>query len=534
MSEKKEKAQLNRAPVVVILGHVDHGKTTILDKIRQANVAEGEIGGITQKISVFTVDTDGEGQKNITFIDTPGHEAFDLMRSRGGNIADVALLIVAADDSVMPQTKESIEIINRSKAKPIIVINKCDLPDIDIPKIKRDLANNGMIPEDMGGKVPVVQVSGKTGKGIDELLETINVVIEIEGLQQREPLPDSIIGRGVVLESVKDPSKGYVSSAVVLQGDINRGDLIVYKTAGKIQCERIKGFIAEDKKNIEALKSGYGGKIIGLSGILDLGSDVLTIDPKVKKDYEKMYKDFDKVVLAEVAAANPEAETGEEVSQNDLLAQFFGASAGEQPGQNKKKTLNIILKSSSEGSLEAIVKSLARIKSEEVTLVTISKEVGDISQKDIDMAAASKAIVLGFEVHKEAGITDIAAKRKVLVRSYDIIYKLIEELQETVEMLEGGQEIEEEIGNADVKQIFTLSNGTKVIGCRVAKGYLKRGEKCYIVRGDDIVSKGKILSMKHQKSEINESKVGDDCGLIIEPTPEVQEGDKVYCFKVIK
>jgi translation initiation factor IF-2 len=257
-----------RTPIVAILGHVDHGKTTILDKIRSASVVDGEAGGITQKISVFTVNM--ESNRQITFIDTPGHEAFDLMRTRGGSVADVVLLIVAGNDGVMPQTKESIEIIKRSSARPIIVINKCDLPDVNIDKIKREISVLGLIPDDLGGNIPVVKVSGKTGLGISDLLETINLVVDVEGLPDKGGLTENASGRGVVLESVKDKSKGNVSSFVVLKGNFNKGDLVVYQSGKEIITEKVKGFVTEDGTVLDTLSEGQGAKIIGISGNVKL------------------------------------------------------------------------------------------------------------------------------------------------------------------------------------------------------------------------------------------------------------------------
>ena len=529
MSESKVKENNTfRPPVVAILGHVNHGKTTILDNIRKTNVQSCEVGGITQKISVFTVNLDLTGCNKITFVDTPGHEAFDLMRVRGGNVADIVLLIVAANDGVMPQTKESIDIINRSTAKPIIVINKIDMPGIDIAKIKRDLANNGLSSEDMGGKVPVVEVSGKTGKGIKELLDMIKLVVEVEGLQKRSPLADSINGSGMVLESIKDKSQGFVSTVVMLQGSAKKGDLLVYQSGGKIVTDRIKGFISEESCNLETLEDGCGGKVIGLSSMIDLGSTIITVSVDNKCNAQGLYKSTVKCIEEETC----DFKESSDVSKEDMLADFFGT--GNADGV-EKKNLNIILASSSEGSLEAIKKSIAAIESEQVSINIKKAKVGDINNSDIELAKIQKSIILGFEVSMECGVHDSASKNKVLVRTYDIIYKLIDEIKDTVDMLESGQEIEEELGNAEIRQIFVLSNGSKVFGCRVKSGYIKRGERIYIVRGDDIIAKGKVISMKHEKTEVNQAKVGDDFGAIIDPVPtNAIEGDKLFCFTVSK
>jgi len=517
---------MSRTPIVTILGHVDHGKTTILDQIRKANVATCEAGGITQKISVFTVDPDCTGKNNLTFIDTPGHEAFDLMRTRGGSVADIVLLIVAVNDGVMPQTKESIEIIKAGTAKPIVVFNKCDLAGTDIEKIKRELSANGMQLESMGGKIPSVEVSGKTGKGIKELLDMINIVIEVEGLPERSPLSEGVRGQAVVLESYKDKFKGFISALVVTKGVAQKGDYALFDQDGKVGCEKIKSFETEDCKQIDELTEGNGAKVIGISTLLKLGTAVAFIDESQKKNSDKLYK------CAVEEECEDIVEDAEEKTDADMFVQFFNQS---QPKDEGKKKLNVIIKASTEGSLEAISKSLEKIESEDVVLNINLQEVGDITQKDIDHAEITKSIILGFEVKIESGVKDLADKKKVIIRTYGIIYELVNEVTDTIEMLESGGEVEEELGTAEVKAIFILSNGSKVVGCRVREGIIKRGERCYITRGDDILAKGKIISMRHQKDEVNEAKVNDDCGLTIEPKLEVEvkEGDMVHCFRVV-
>ena len=385
-----------RVPIVTILGHVDHGKTTILDNIRNANVQSCEAGGITQKVSVFTISA--KDNKKVTFIDTPGHEAFDLMRSRGGSVADIVLLIVAADDGVKPQTKESIDIINNSSAKPIVVINKCDLPDISLEKVKRDITNNGMQVEGMGGEIPVVEVSGKTGKGLDELLELILLVSEVEGLQNREELPECVVGKGFVLESIKDKSKGNVSSLVLTQGRICQGDWFGYKIEDEIHFEKAKGIIAEEGENLCVLGCGCGGKVMGVSNLLELGTEIYVLE---KKDEKKLKDLFKKIEKEEEAA-----EEGE-ISFDDL---FFA---------NEKKEgeefLEVIVKSSSEGSLEALKASLEKIEEDGYKVKIISSGVGSVTLQDVEMASVSKAIVLGFEVGFEKGVMDLARKNRILV-----------------------------------------------------------------------------------------------------------------------
>lgn len=500
-----------RVPIVTILGHVDHGKTTILDNIRKSNVQSCEAGGITQRVSVFTVTV--KGDKKITFIDTPGHEAFDLMRSRGGSIADIVLLIVAADDGVQPQTKESIEIIKRSTAKPIVVINKVDLPDVDIPKVKRDIVNNGLQIEGLGGNIPVIEVSGKTGKGIPELLDLILLVAEVEGLQEREVLPKGVLGKAFVLESIKDQSKGNVSSLALIQGGICEGNLFGYRIGNQYFIEKVKGVIAEGGENICLLSTGCGGKILGVSNLLELGTEVFVLEEKNEKLLESLYKTV----------------STEPIMEEESLDDFFGDQQS-----TKDKFFNVIVKSSSEGSLEALKNSLKKIEEDGYSAKIIQSGVGNITLQDVEMGSVSKAIVLGFEVGVENGVKEYAKKNKVLVRTYDIIYKLLEEVNDVVSMMSLPKEAEEEIGKAVVKEIFVLSNGTKVFGSRVESGIMKRDCRCDVVRKDEIIGSGKIKSLRINKDIVTEAKAGFDCGIQLDVDIEIKEGDEIYCFKVIK
>ncbi len=513
MSKKSQNTtqESMRVPIVTILGHVDHGKTTILDNIRKSNVQGCEVGGITQRVSVFTVCVKGENR--ITFIDTPGHEAFDLMRSRGGSIADIVLLIVAADDGVQPQTKESIDIINRSTAKPIVVINKCDLPDVDIAKIKRELVSNGMQVEGLGGSVPVIEVSGKTGKGIPELLDLILLVAEVEGLQEREKLPQGVLGKAFVLESVKDQSKGNVSSMALISGQICEGDLFGYRIGKEYFIEKVKGVIAEDNSDLCLLGGGCGGKILGISNSLELGTEVFVLEKNDEKFLRSLYKEV----------------STESITEEEALDDFFG----DQQATNDK-FFNVIVKSSSEGSLEALKKSLGKIEEDGYSAKIIKSGVGNITLQDVEMGSMSKAIVLGFEVGMESGVNEYAKNNKVLVRTYDIIYKLLEEVNDVVSLMSLPKEAEEEIGKSVVKTIFVLSNGTKVFGSRVVEGIMKRDCRCDVVRQDEILGSGKIKSLRINKDTVTEAKTGFDCGIQLDVDIDIREGDEIYCFKVVK
>jgi len=499
----------DRVPIVTILGHVDHGKTTILDNIRKSKVQECEVGGITQKVSVFTVDLDNG--KKITFVDTPGHEAFDLMRVRGGSIADIVLLVVAADDGVKPQTKESIEIIKNSSVKPIVVINKCDLPDINLDKVKRDVVNNGLQLEGYGGNIPVIEVSGKTGKGLNELLDLISLVSEVDGLREEIDLPEGIIAKAFVLESVKDKFKGNISSVALIQGDMCQGSWFGYKAGEEFVLEKIKGMITEEGQNLCDLNCGCGGKIIGLSTLLELGTEVYILKEKNEKLLRSLFEKKEKSLV------------DEEVDLND----FFSSSKQEEGGH-----LNAIVKSSSEGSLEAIKNSLAKIDEDGFKVNIVKSGVGSITLKDAEMAELSKSILLGFEVTIEKGVIDYAKKKRILVKTYDIIYKLLEEVKEAVTIMSLPAESEEEIGSATVKTIFTLSDGTSILGSKVDKGFLKKDCKVYVVRKDEIVGESKIKTLRINKETVTEVKLGFECGIQLNDKIEVKEGDQVFCYKV--
>ncbi len=514
---KKDKTSVqSRIPIVTILGHVDHGKTTILDYIRKTNVQSCEAGGITQKISVFTVAIDNDPSKRITFIDTPGHEAFDLMRVRGGSIADIVLLVVAANDGVKPQTVESIDIIKHSSAKPIVVINKVDLPDVDIAKVKRDIVNEGLLLEGMGGDIPVVEVSGKTGKGIPELLDLITLVAEVEGLQDRGKLPEGVVAKAFVLESVRDKTRGNISSIVLVTGNLCKGSWLGYSKDGKVIVERIKGVISEDGENICDLQCGCGGKIIGISNLIPVGSEVYILEENQPKLIEPLLK-----------SKNIESETA--ITEDDIFNSIF-----DDQQDNKDTQLNVVIKCSSQGSLEALRHSLEKIKKDEYKVNIVSDGVGDISNKDIEMAKLSKAIVLGFDVGMDKSTEEFAKKNGVLVRTYQIIYKLLEEVEDALDMLSTPKQVEEEIGNGVIKMMFILSDGSKVLGCRVKEGILKRDCKCYVVRNDEIIGEGRIQSVRIGKEKVNEAKQGEDCGIILDTDIDCMEGDEVYCYKLSK
>ncbi len=526
MAEEKEK----QIPVISILGHVDHGKTTLLDYIRQARVQVKEAGGITQKISAFTVPLKKDTDKLVTFIDTPGHEAFNLMRLRGGSVADIVLLIVAADDGVKPQTVESMDIIKDSGVKPIVVITKVDIGKENVPKIKRDIANRGILVEGMGGDVPVVEVSGTTGEGVSDLLDMINLVIEVEGMKDKEELPKGVLGKAFVLETVKDKFRGNVVTLIVKEGNFTVGNLFAYKIDKEVYFEKIKAFFTEEDKNIEELEKGFGGRVIGISNPIELGAEVFCFEQKDESLAKELLIEGEKEIQEEEKSEDKAEETDPE-DEAKILESFFD----DEQDQEEEKEFKVLIKSSSEGSLEAIKKSIEKINVEGVNVRIIGSGIGNISIKDIELASVTKAIVLGFEVSFEKGVEDLAKKGRVFTKTYDIIYKLTEEIEEAVKSLIEPEDLEEEIGNAEVREVFELSNGTQVIGCKGTEGSVKKGTKAYIVRGDDIIGEGKIVSMKHGKNDIKEGTKGNEFGVVLaQAVPNVEVGDYLYCFAILK
>ncbi len=511
--KKDKNPKVNRPPVVTFLGHVDHGKTTILDKIRKTSVQESEVGGITQGISIYSVNYN---DKDITFVDTPGHEAFDLMRMRGGEVADIALLVVAAADGVKPQTKESIEIIKKSKTNCIVVLNKIDIKGVKLEKIKRQLSVEGISVESMGGDVPCLEVSGKTGKGIDDLLNMINLVVEVNGLDEK-PCPEGTSGYGVVLESTKDESMGMVTTVIVLSGAFKKGCYVSYEIG---KSDKIKGFLDSNGNPQGEIKAGYGGKLLGLSEILNAGDKIYCIE-NTKGDYSKLFQPVPE---------KPIVEKEEPKSEEDLLSALLGDSEEKSEDQS----LNVLVKSCSQGSLEAVLKSIDKMNKKEQLINVIKSGVGDITVSDIEYAKDSKAIIAGFSVGVDRASRDLAEKEKVIIRTYKVIYELLKELEEAGISLQSPEEEEEIVGTGTVKQVFVLSDGKKVIGTRVDSGEIKNGMRFRVIRGEDVITDSKIISMRCGKDKIDKAAKGIECGIIISKKGDFEEGDKVECYRIVK
>ena len=477
-----------RAPIVTILGHVDHGKTSLLDYIRKSNVVSKEHGGITQHIGAYQVI---HNDKLITFIDTPGHAAFEKMRSRGAKVADIAVLVVAVDDGIMPQTVEAIKHIQESKSAMIVVINKIDLPNIDfkvqMERIKKQLSDRGILIEEYGGEIPIVSLSAKTGEGVDKLLETILLVAELNELKG----DSSIAPTGVVIESSMDKFKGCLATLLIRNGTLKKGDQILI---GGIKG-KIKGMLDSAGKNVELADPSMPVEILGLEGVPAVGS----------------------VLGSEVA---------------DQVSQAV-KSLVEKLKEGESKTLKVIIKADKQGSLEAIEASLEKFNKGSITIQVISSGVSDISESDVKMAAVTHAIVVGFNVKVASIASKLAENEGVLIRTYNIIYELLEELEEVIEgMVKPGQ-IEESLGKAEIIAEFPFGKGERIAGSRVLEGVIAKGSRVRVIREGEIIGESKIKSLRKVKEEVQKVEKGSDCGIIFDPPLDFQIGDMVESFRVI-
>ena len=496
-----------RPPVVTVMGHVDHGKTSLLDAIRKTDVAAHESGGITQHIGASVVSLpDG---KTITFLDTPGHEAFTKMRARGANVTDIAILVVAADDGVMPQT---IEALNHAKAAqvPIIVaINKCDLPTANPDRVKKQLQEHGLSPESWGGDTITVDVSATTKKGIDTLLEMILLQAEIMELKASPKVP----AKGNVIEAQIEPGMGPTATVLVRKGTLRVGDGIV---CGPFWA-KIRALVGDKGQRLKEAPPSTPVKIVGLSGLPEAGLEfnVMKNDKEARALSDQRQVEARGAVVGQARGSRLE----------DLLTQFK---------EGEKKKLHIVLKADVQGSLEAIADSLGKLKSDKIELAIIHGAVGSITENDVLLASASGAVIIGFRVKPETGVTDAAKSEAVQIKLHTIIYELIEQVEESMEGLLEPESKEAVIGHAEVRKIFELSKGPPVAGCVVTDGRIARSARVRLLRRKAVQYEGRIASLKHFQDDVREVKAGAECGLRLENFPGIQEGDVLECYTVEK
>lgn len=482
-----------RSPVVAILGHVDHGKTTLLDYIRSSRIAAKEQGGITQKIGGYTAKTDIKGYpiSEITFIDTPGHEAFSQLRARGANVADIVLLIIDAKDSLMPQTIESISHIKQADVPCIVVLNKMDLPEAKPEKVKNDLLRHGIMVEGKGGTVPVVPISAKTGKGVPELLETILLLATDKGLSY-DPKAEL---EAYVIETKKN-RRGIGVSIVIKNGTLRVGD-VVY--AGTVKA-KIRSITDDMNAPLQEATASQACELLGFEVAPLVGSK---ITPKAEAE-----KPSDEPVQA------PEQKKA-------FTAQDFFATP-----QKEQKKLSIVVKTDSQGSLEA----LKAILSQNPNIEIILSGVGDVHKSDVFLAKTSKAIVIGFNTSIDQETKDIAKQEKVIIKSYTIIYELLEELEEVALLLQEKEQSEKNLkGEAKILATFTIE-GERIFGSKLSKGKFELGDMLEIHRNDNIIGKSKIVSLKIRAKKVNEVKKEQECGLILSPALDIRVGDVVKCI----
>ncbi|MCL4393196.1 translation initiation factor IF-2 [Patescibacteria group bacterium] len=499
MKDRKN-TENRRPPIITIMGHVDHGKTTLLDAIKGSTITATESGGITQHIKAFSTQ---HNNRKITFIDTPGHEFFSDMRKRGVLKSDIVLLVVAADDGVNTQTKEVINIIKEMNLKTIVVINKIDLPNANIQRVKNELTKEGILLEGFGGDITYSEISAKNKVGINELLDLILLEYDLKDITNSE-YNNSLI----ILESFKNESLGNTSLCIIEDGTLKVGYFLHtkdYEDLGKIRV--IKN---DDMENIKEASVSTPVYISGQNELLDIGDRIFFSKDKISK--KAKIKDLEKNMVNE--------QSIEEMLQNS---------------DNDKKTLSIIIKSDTKGSIEAIKNALLKINLDNVTIDIYKTGIGTITEEDLNTAKTTHSILLGFKVKVPAKITKEAQLHKVILINYDIIYELINDVVDAAESLIPPEFSETFIGSATIKAIFTLSNKSLVLGILVEEGQILKNNKCKIERNGEILYTGKISSIKRLKEEVNSVNSGTECGIIVTPNTEgIQTGDKVTCFKLEK
>ncbi|HEU5063408.1 MAG TPA: translation initiation factor IF-2 [Solirubrobacterales bacterium] len=500
-----EEDLVDRPPVVTIMGHVDHGKTSLLDAIRETEVAAGEAGGITQHIGAYQVHHD---EKTITFLDTPGHAAFTAMRARGAKVTDVVVVVVAADDGVMPQTKEAIDHARAADVPMLIAINKIDKEGANPEKVKGELASEGLSPEEWGGDTVFCEVSAKTHEGLDNLLDMILLVTELEELTANPNAPAS----GHVIESQLDPGRGPVVTVLVERGTLCVGDSLV---AGP-QWGRVRAMHDFTGQAVQEAVPGMPVEVLGFDGVADAGEFVQTVDGD--RQARQMAQERAHRLKTEALARRQ----GRKVSLDEVFARA-------QEGEIKE--LNIVLKADVAGSLEALQDELAKVPQERVAINIIHSQTGGINESDVMLASASDAIIIGFNVRPLLDAKRAAAREGVDVRTYSVIYKITEDLRNAMEGLLDAVEVEETIGEALVKQTFKASKVGRIAGCIVAEGKAARAASVRLIREGTVIWTGELGSLRRFKDNVQEVEEGQECGIVLDGYADVKEDDVLEFFQ---
>jgi translation initiation factor IF-2 len=495
---------VEKPPVVTVMGHVDHGKTSLLDRIRRANVQSGEAGGITQHIGAYQVESDG---RKVTFIDTPGHEAFTEMRARGARVTDVVVLVVAADDGIMPQTVEAIEHARAAGVPMVVALNKIDVPNANRDRVLGELSERELVPEVYGGDTVTVPVSAKTGEGIDELLENILVVAELEDLKANPKAPAS----GYVIEGERDPGRGPVATLLLSRGTLHKGDAVLAGTA----YGRVRAMLDYTGQRVKEARPGAPVEILGLSGVPEAGTRFEVLD------HERIARD--------------RAQQAEEKLRRQELAQGGSRRTLEELlGEGGTQDLNLVVKADVAGSVEALKEALARLSTDEVRVNIVRSGVGALTDSDVMLASASDGILLGFNVRPTTTAKQVAEREGVEIRTYDVIYKALEEIEAAMRGMLAPELEERETGTAEVRQTFRVPNVGVVAGCYVTSGEIFRNNRVRVVRDGTVVYDGNIASLKRFRDDVRSVREGFECGVGVENFNDVKEGDVLEFFETVE
>jgi translation initiation factor IF-2 len=497
---------LPRPPVVTIMGHVDHGKTSLLDYIRRTKVAAGEAGGITQHIGAYHVETP---RGVVTFLDTPGHAAFTAMRARGAQVTDIVVLVVAADDGVMPQTKEAIQHAKAANVPIVVAVNKIDKHDADPEKVRNELSQEGVIAEEWGGENIFAPVSAKTGDGIDKLLESILLQAEVLELTAVQDAP----AVGVVLEASVERGRGAVATVLVKRGTLKVGDSVV---AGE-QFGRVRALFDERGEEIKSAGPSIPAQMLGLSSPPNAGDELLVVDSERKAREVALYRQgkFRDVRLARQAGQKSE----------DAFAQL---------GEDAKGTVNLLIKADVQGSAEALREALTKLSTGEVAVKVISSGVGGLTESDVMLAAASRARIIAFNIRADAAARDAMRDQNVEVRYYSVIYEAIDDIRAALTGMLAPEVKEQIVGLAEVREVFRSSKFGTVAGCLVVDGYVRRNNPIRVLRDNVVIFQGELESLKRFKDDANEVRAGTECGIGVKGYNDVRVKDQIECFERVE
>ncbi len=501
--EDQQAEELTRPPVVTIMGHVDHGKTSLLDYIRRAKVAAGEAGGITQHIGAYHVETP---RGVITFLDTPGHEAFTAMRARGANATDIVILVVAADDGVMPQTKEAIAHAKAAGVPIVVAINKIDKPEANPDRVKGELVAEEVVPEDFGGDSPFVQVSAKTGQGVDELLE--NVLLQAEVLELKAPVKS--MAKGLVIEARIDKGRGPVATVLVQSGTLRKGDILLAGSA----FGRVRAMLDEAGRQIDEAGPSIPAEILGLTEVPQAGDEMMALGDERKAREIALFRQGK---FRDVRLARQQAAKLENMFENMV---------------DQAKVLPLIVKADVQGSQEALSASLQKLSTDEVRVQVVHAAVGPISESDINLATASKAVIIGFNVRADQASKKLAEANGVELRYYNIIYDAVDDVKNAMQGMLAPEKKEVALGLVEIRQVFKVSRLGNIAGCMVLEGIIKRAARIRLLRENVVIWEGELDSLKRFKDDAKEVKEGFECGLTLKGYDDIHEGDQLEVFEI--